>query len=185
MARASFHTASRQQRDQRIATVGNVVLFIVVVTLSVWMYHKSSTGQAVSPHRVTPPKPVALHAWLGGSEQSISGLVTARNHIAAAAAQRDLAGTGAACRTATSAVADLHRQMPSPEPVVTSTLQDAMTSYAIGLPYCISASQAQDGAGMQRAATYISLGDQAMRAALDILEPESGVEPRDLGVLIV
>ena len=177
--------ATRYQRDQQIARIGTVVCLLVVAAVS-WAYHRSS-GQLDAPEdsAETTNAPLSVTAWLNRSEPSINDLVAARNRIAAAAADRDLAGTGAACRSATGAVANLHQQMPSPEPTVDHTLQEAIGSYDIGLPYCISATQTQDGAGMQRAATYISQGDAAMRVALDYLGNVPGGEPRDLGVLIV
>ncbi len=124
-------------------------------------------------------------AWLSESEPSINDLVTARNDIAAAAARRDISLTGAACRKATGAVENLHQQLPSPEPAVNHLLHQVISSYDLGLPFCISATQTLDGAGMQQAATYMSQGDSAMRVALDLLENASGAQPRGLGVLIV
>jgi len=173
---------SRYLRDQRIATTGAVVLLIVTAAVSVWLHYRLDPpdSAAASPQRTSAPP---LHVWLAESEPSINDLVTARNNIAAAAAQRDLVRTGRACRAATGAVANMHLRMPSPEPMVTSSLQRAMDSYQIGLPFCVAATQTPDGEGMQRAAAYITAGDAAMRAALDVLQPDA--QPRQLGVLIV
>jgi hypothetical protein len=126
-----------------------------------------------------------MHAWLDESQPSINVLVSARNNIAAAASRRDIPATGIACQTATDAVATLRMHMPSPEAAVNQSLQQAISSYTTGLPNCISASRTVDGEGMQRAASYISQGDDAMRMALDILGDESAPEPNQLGVLIV
>lgn len=175
---------SRSQRDQRISAIGTVVFVVVSAAVSAWLYYRSdpSDGDATSlPNASVPPMPV----WLIETKQSINDLVNARNNIAAAAARRDLAATGVACRNATGAVANLHQQMPSPEPSVNNPLQQAITSYEMGLPYCISASQIQDGAGLQRAATLITQGDAAMRQALDLLGDDPSAAPCQLGVLIV
>ncbi len=180
---AAYHrTASdpRYRRDQRIATTRAVVLLIVAAAVSAWLYYRSDPPESAA---TSPPKAPPMQVWLAESEPSINDLVTARNNIAAAAAQRDLARTGTACRAATGAVANLHLRMPSPEPMLTNSLQQAIDSYAIGLPYCMSAGQTRDGEGMQRAAAYITEGDGPMRAALGILRPDD--EPRQLGVLIV
>jgi hypothetical protein len=126
-----------------------------------------------------------MHAWLDESQPSINIVVSARNNLAAAASRRDIPGTGIACQTATDAVANLRMHMPSPEAAVNQSLQQAITSYTIGLPHCISASRTVGGEGMQRAASYISQGDDAMKLALNILGNESAPESNQMGVLIV
>jgi hypothetical protein len=193
MARSSPRRPRRGERDQRMAATGTVVLSIITVALSTWMYQRTSTAQPDSADRVaaTPssaPSPqvrVQLRAWLTQSEPLINALVIARNNIAAAAAERDISGAGAACRTATGAVADLHRQLPSPEPTLTSSFQQAISSYERGLPYCVGATGVRDGNSLQQAASFISQGDTAMRAALDFLDRVPGCEARDVGMLIV
>lgn len=176
---------SRYQRDQRNAALGTGVFVVVSVALSGWLYGQSDApdGAPTSPPGASavPPMPV----WLAQTTRSINDLVTARNNIAAAAGRRDLAETGKACRNATGAVAHLHERMPSPEPSVNRTLQQAITNYEIGLPYCISATHDQDRAGLQRAASFITRGDDAMRVALDLLGEDPSAQPRQLGVLIV
>lgn len=177
----------------RIAATGTAMLLIITVALSGWMYRKTSTAQPDSPGSAATASPnapgpqgrVQLRAWLTQSEPLINALVIARNNIAAAAAERDISGTGAACRTASGAVADLHRQLPSPEPTLNSTFQQAISSYDLGLPFCSGALHVQESSGLQQAATFITAGDTAMRAALEFLGHVPGCEPRDLGMLIV
>lgn len=175
-------TTSRYRREQRIATTGTLALLIITAAISWLLYYRPDPAESAAP---SPPtaSPPPMHVWLAESEPSINDLVTARNDIAAAAAQRDLTRTGTACRAAAGKVAKMHVRMPSPESTLTSSLQQAIHSYEIGLPYCISAAQTRDGEGMQRAAAYITRGDGAMRAALEFLRPAS--EHRQLGVLIV
>lgn len=193
MATASLRPTSRYHRDQQIATTGSVVLLIVTVAVSTWVLYRWSTGQPVSTESAAtplagtsaPPVRVTMGAWLAESERSINDLVAARNNIAAAAAEHDIAATGAACQNAVGAVANLHRQLPSPESALTNALQRAAVNYDLGLPYCISATQTHDGPGLARAASYISQGDAAMRTAFHILGQESGTAPRNLRVLIV
>ena len=174
----------RYRRDQRVATTGTLVLLIATAAISWLLYYRpdSPENAATSPPTASaPPLPV----WLAESESSINNLVNARNNIAAAAAQNDFTGTVTACQAATGAVANLHSRMPSPLPVLTNSLQQAIQSYEIGLPYCISATQTREGEGMQRAAAYITQGDAAMQTVLDFLHPGTGTQPSQLGVLIV
>ncbi len=163
------------------------VLLIVTAALSAWVYHKSSSHQPESLAGAAPAPPsasdpqmrVQLRVWLTESEPMIDAVAIARNNITAAASQREIAATGAACRNAAGAVADLHRRMPSPDPMLNSQLLEAISDYEVGLPYCIL------GNGMQLAATYIIHADAAMHAAFDMLGHVPGCEPRKSGVLIV
>jgi hypothetical protein len=163
------------------------VFFIVAVAVSMWVYQRSDGQQpqtldsaALAPPSASDPQMrVQLRAWLTDSEPMIDALVIARNNIATAAGQRDVAATGAACQSATGAVADLHRKMPSPDPMLNSQFLQAISDYDVGLPYCIS------GNGMQQAATYLSQADAAMHAAFDMLGHVPGCEPQQSGVLIV
>lgn len=121
--------------------------------------------------------------WLTRSQGSINGVVAAREDIAAAATRQDVAATGAACQAATGAVADLDRQLPSPEQTLNSTLQYALVSHEIGPSYCVSGAKAYDGEALMRAAAYITRGDIFMRMVLDITGREPG--PPDVVSLIV
>lgn len=185
--------SSRYQYEQRFTWASWAGLLMVIVALSVWVHHRASTARSDSADgAVTPPASGAatsvhltLPSWLNESEPSINDLVVARNDIAAAAARHDIAKTGAACRSAGSAVAKVHLQLPSPEPALNTTLHDAVDSYDIGLPYCVSATQTHDAGGMQRAAAYISRGDTAMREALDYLGRHSSVAGPGVALLIV
>lgn len=175
----------------RVAAVCAVVLFMIFAAVSVWVYPRSPTGQSDSLDGVSTSASstlgtqmrVQLRAWLTESAPVINAVVIARNNIAAAAAERDIAATGTACQSATGAVADLHHQLPSPEPALTTTFAQAVSNYDVGLPYCVGASG--DGRGLQVAAPFITQGDAALRVALNFLEHVPGCEPRDVGVLIV
>ena len=182
---ASSTLSSRYERDQRIALAGMVSLLVVIAGLASWAYCKSSARQADSVNNSSASGAATMPQWLAESEPSINALVAARQEIATAAATGNLAATGAACRTASGAAAHLHRQMPSPTPMLTTTLQRALSSYDLGLPYCISATQANDGHGLQRAADYISEGDATMRVAIGFLGHDDDSEPAGQSVLIV
>ncbi len=168
------------------STLRAVVLLIVTAALSGWVYDRSLTAPpeardsaATAPPSASDPQMrVQLRAWLTDSEPMIDALVIARNNITAAAGRRDIAATGAACHTASGAVADLHRRMPSPDPMLNSQFLQAISNYDVGLPSCMS-----DG-GMQQAAIYITAADAAMHAAFDILGHVPGCEPGKKGVLI-
>ena len=179
----SHRFTSRYQREQRIMMASWAVFAVIGAILASAYLHWSSTRSAISGDATPPIAPTpSIHAWLDRSERVINDVIAARNAIAAAAAHHDIAGTGTACQTATGAIAHLHQQMPSPEPVLNSTLQQAISDYSTGLHYCISAGRTADGEGLPRAATYISQGDDAMRVVLDILSNESP-QPGNLGVL--
>jgi hypothetical protein len=126
-----------------------------------------------------------MHAWLDQSGHSIDDLVGARNSIAAAASRRDIPATGAACQSATGAVENLRQHLPSPKAVLNHTLQQAISSYTAGFPYCTSAARTAGGEGLQQAADLISAGDAAMQSALDILGNASDGIPGNFAVLIV
>lgn len=182
MASSTF--SPRYERDQQIALAGLIALLIVIAVMASWAYATSSARQADLVNSSAAPA-LTMPQWLDESEPSINALVAARQDIAAAAAKGDLAATGAACRSASTAAAHLHRQMPSPTPALTTTLQRALSSYDLGLPDCISAAQANDGHGLQRAADYIAEGDAVMRVAIGFLGHDSDLEPVSQGVLIV
>lgn len=182
MATSHLHN-SRYQHEQRI-TVASWIAVLFIATAWMWIHHTASAGPEDPPldGPAGPARPApSMPAWLAQSQPLVDGLVVARNNIAAAAAQRDLSATGAACQSANSAVESLHQQMPSPEPALTSTLQHVISSYTLGLHYCISASKTRDGEGIQKAVSYIADGDDAMRIATDML----GSKPFGQGVLIV
>jgi hypothetical protein len=178
---------SRYQREQRF-TIASWAVLVLIGALSASAYHHWSSKRSASPDEaaMAPVAPtISMHTWLEQSEAAVNGLVGARNTIAAAASRRDIPATGTACRTATDAVATLRQHMPSPEASVNSALQQAISNYTIGLPDCISASRNVDGQGMQRAARYISQGDDAMQLGLDLLEDQAAPSASQLGMLIV
>lgn len=184
---------NRYQYEQRFTLASWGALLIVIVVLSAWAHHHSSARRSDSADSAAMPsssgaassRPLSLPTWLNKSASSINELVAARNNIATAAARHDIAMTGAACRSASSAVAEVRQELPSPEPVLNSTLHDAVDSYEIGLPYCVRATQTQDAEEMRRAASYISNGDAAMRAALDFFDRSSGAGTPGVAVMIV
>lgn len=154
---------SPYQHELRVTAVSWVGLSVIVVLILAVAHHESSARISESPdaaamesNAFASPRRVTLPAWLTESEPSIDDVVVARNNIAAAAARHDIARTGAACGSASGAVAKLRQQLPSPEPVLNSTLRHAVDDYEMGLPFCVSATRNYDAAGMKRAARYIA-----------------------------
>jgi len=178
---------TRYRREQRFTAASWAVLALIGA-LCAAACHSWPAARSVSLDEAAAP-PVAptisMHTWLNQSEAAVNGLVGARNTIAAAASRQDIPATGMACRSATDAVATLRGHMPSPEASVNYALQQAISDYTIGLPDCISASRNVDGEGMQRAARYISQGDDAMQLALDLLQDESSPAASQLAMVIV
>ncbi|MBS4730722.1 hypothetical protein MSM1_21220 [Mycobacterium sp. SM1] len=114
----------------------------------------------------------------------MNALVAARHDIAFFAANHDLAGTGAACRTADDAVARLQHHLPSPDPWLNTALQQALGDYHVGLRYCVQGVQNRDANDIEQAATYLRQGDAGLQAAVDILQRDlSDPESRELGAL--
>jgi hypothetical protein len=198
------------QRGELITAAGWAVLLVAIAVLSGWAHHSLSTARpAATPPpsaAATPPPSTAatrppntaatpmtsgptdtqLRAWLAQAEPSIDALVGARDDIAAAAADNDMPGTGAACRTADDAIASLQQHMPTPDPELNNPLQQAISSFQVGLRYCISGAQNQQTNEIEQAATYIDRGNADLQTAVDILERDlSGSAPRDPGVLTV
>lgn len=122
------------------------VLAVVIAVLSTWAHHSLSTARsaktttaagppasASAPPPTSVPMRMQLRAWLAEAEPSINALVTVRDNIAAAAARKDVTGTGVACRTAGGAVANSQQHMPSPDPALNAALQQAIIGYQAGL----------------------------------------------------
>jgi hypothetical protein len=186
------------QRHELIAAAAGAVLLVVIGVLSGWAHYSLSTARPVLANTAattrasaatplaSPPMRTQMRTWLTPAEPSINALLTARHEITSAAAIDDIAGTGAACQTADGAVTSVQHHLPSPDPALTAALQRAMNTYRVGLGYCITGAQNQDGNDLEHAVTYINQGNAGLQAAVDLLEcdlPNS--EPRDPGVMTV
>jgi hypothetical protein len=134
------HQPARYEHHERKAAAGDAVLLVVIAVLSGWAHHSLSTARPVAPNTTatpsadttaspltSPPLRVQLRTWLTRAEPSIDALVDARHEIASAAANHDITGTSAACRTADGAVANLQHNLPSPDPALTAALQKAIS----------------------------------------------------------
>lgn len=182
---ACGHRHSRYRYEQRFTTVAWMLLLVLGASLAA--YHSWETNRSASDDRGSPPiaPTTSMRDWLAQSQSSINYVVTARNNIAAAASRKDIPGTGTACQTATEAVAMMRDHMPVPEAAVNQPMQQALSNYTTGLPFCVSAAGNADGEGMQMAARFISQGDEAMQVALDALGEEPDAQRGKFGVLIV
>jgi hypothetical protein len=178
----SHHLPTRRTPHDRRVTFTTWAAVLVMAAAWMWIHQTASAGPQDAPlDNPSAPQARPMPVWLAQSQPLLDGLVVARNDIAAAAARRDLPATGAACQAAAHAAQSLHQQLPSPDPMVNSTLHELLRSYDLGLPYCISASKTHDSGGLQKAADYLSDGDTAMRSAINLL----GCKPAGQGVLIV
>ena len=186
------------QRHELIAAAAGAVLLVVIGVLSGWAHYSLSTAPPVLANTAattqasaatplaSPPMRAQMRTWLTPAQPSINALLTARHEITSAAAIDDIDGTGAACQTADGAVTSVQHHLPSPDPALTAALQRAMNTYRVGLGYCITGAQNQDGNDLEHAVTYINQGNAGLQAAVDLLEcdlPNS--EPRDPGVMTV
>ena len=187
------------QRHELIAAAAGAVLLLVIGALSGWAHYSLSTARPVLANTAatppasasatpltSPPTRAQLRTWLTRAEPSINALISARHEIVSAAANDDIAATGAACQAADGAVTSVQRHLPSPDPALSTALQQAINSYHVGLRYCIAGVQNQDRNDIEQAVTYINQGNAGLQSAVDILErnlPDS--EPRDPGVMAV
>jgi hypothetical protein len=186
------------QRHELIVAAAGAVLLVVIGVLSGWAHYSLSTARPVLANTAattrasaatplaSPPMRAQMRTWLTRAQPSINALLTARHEITSAAAIDDIDGTGAACQTADGAVTSVQHHLPSPDPALTAALQRAMNTYRVGLGYCITGAQNQDGNDLEHAVTYINQGNAGLQAAVDLLEcdlPNS--EPRDPGVMTV
>jgi hypothetical protein len=188
----------RSQRHELAAAAGGVVLLVVIAVLSAWAHHSLSTARPAPPHDAAalpagafdpqlPPLPMSMQmrAWLNIAGPSLNALVNAQDDIVAAAAQGDVAGTGAACQAAAGAVANTQQHLPSPDAALNTALQHALTNYRVGIRYCISGTQNQDAEDIGQATAHISQGNTDLQAAVDIVEGDLSSDAREPGVLTV
>lgn len=196
-AKPSRHRAPAPPRLRRREVSVVAVLFVIGV-LSVWARHSLSTERPASPitaaappvtsaaSATSPPVHAQLRAWLARSQPSIDSLLTARREIASAAANNDIAATGATCERADGAVTIMQQSLPSPDPALNTAFGRAIDSYHVGLRHCIAGAHNNDGDDMGQAAAYIRRANAELQAAVDLIEsqlPDS--EPRDTGVVTV
>jgi hypothetical protein len=188
----------RYQRHELAAAAGGIMLVVVIAVLSAWAHHSLSAVRLPSQHAAAaapasglaprplsvPPSP-PMRAWFNEAKPSIDALVVARDEIVAAVTQGDMAATGAACRTAAGAVANLQQHLPSPDPVLNTALQQAITNYQLGIRYCIWGTQNQDAVKIGKATVYIDQGNTDLQIAVDIIESDLSSEARGTRVLTV
>jgi hypothetical protein len=170
----------RRQRHELLAAAGGAVLVAVIGTCTGWSHHGSTAAAPVAatraearPADAVPPGASAMHgplrAWLSRAEPSIDALLTARHLIASAAANNDIARTGATCASAQDAVAALQQSLPSPDARLTNAFQQAINRYGVGLDYCVSGARNQDGHVMARAVGYIRQANGELQAAVELV----------------
>jgi hypothetical protein len=181
MAYSGLHRAP-DKCDALLAAAGGAALLVVIAALSAWAHYSLSVSEPHANRAATPPARAStaplpsqvmraqLRTWLTEAEPSINALVTTRHEIASAAANHDITKTGAACQTADGAVANFQHQLPSPDPVLNTLLQQAIAAYHIGVHYCTSGVQKNDANDIEQAANYIDQGNAGLEAAVDILQ---------------
>ncbi|MDI3315288.1 MAG: hypothetical protein QJR12_13770 [Mycobacterium sp.] len=163
------------------------MLLVVIGVLAGWAHHSLSAARPGSPTiAATPPasdvvRPLPapslhaqLRAWLTDTQPSMHALVVARDGIAPPAANHDLDGTAAACQTADDAVASLRQRLPSPDPMLTTAVEQALNSYHAGLRFCVWGVHNRDGNAIEQAVMYLRRADAEWQAAVDILQHDLG-----------
>ena len=120
-----------------------------------------------------------MQAWLTDAKPSIIALVGAADNLVTAARLGDIAVTGAACQTAAGAVANFEHHMSSPDPTLNAKLQQAITSYHVGIRHCVSGTQHRDPVEIGEATVYTNQGSTDLQAAVGIIEADLSAEARD------
>ena len=200
MATSSRHRKSARsarkggdhQRRELVAAASGAVLLVVIAVLSAWAHQSLSTVRPASPHAaaaqpassVSPPQPplpmgTQVRAWLTDAKPSIIALFGAADNLVTAARLGDIATTGAACQSAAGAVANLQHHMPSPDPALNTELQQAITSYQLGIRHCVSGTQHRDPIEIGEATVYTNQGNTDLQAAVGIIEHDLSAEARD------
>jgi hypothetical protein len=202
MARSSRHSAHppgkqrRYQRHELIAAASGAVLVALIAVLSVWAHHSLSTSRpaarnttAVLPASAasaaplpSPPLRVQLRGWLDEAEPSINALVVAVDNFVATADRPDIAGTGTACRTAAGALASAQQYLPSPDPALNITLQQAFNDYQAGIRCCTLGTKFHAATDIGHAADFIDQGKIVLQNAFDILEADLSADSDVLSV---
>jgi hypothetical protein len=130
-----------------------IAVSVVVFVLSAGAHHTWSDGRQASSRASAPPTtssvsptppaaPVGppLQAWFTDAKPSITTMFIAADNFVTAARYGDIAGAGAACRTAADAVAELQHHTQSPELALNTKLRQAITNYQAGIRHCSQAS---------------------------------------------
>ncbi|BBX61689.1 hypothetical protein MSAS_08630 [Mycobacterium saskatchewanense] len=182
------------RRGELIAAAGGATVLAVVGLFSGWANHSltsarpvaATTAPAAPADTMVPAAPspmrVPLRTWLSQAEPSIDALLTARQSIASAAANNDIARTGATCESAKDAVGALQHALPSPDARLNNAFQQAINRYGVGLQYCTAGAQNRDARDMAQAATYIRQANGELQAAVDLATAQVPREPEVLTV---
>jgi hypothetical protein len=193
MATSSRHRASRKRGgSELVAAVGGAVLLVVIAMLSAWAHHSLSTVQPASPHAAAAqpansmspplaplPMGTQVRAWFTDAKPSIIALFGAADNLVTAARYGDIAATGAACQTTAGAVANLQHHVPSPDPALNIELQQAITSYQLGIRHCVSGTQNRDPIEIGKATGYINQGSTYLNATVGMIEDDLSSDARD------
>ena len=177
---------------QLVIAVGSAVLLVGIAVLSAWAHHSLSAprqssqhapaAQPATPNSPPPPGlPVSqpLRAWSTDAKPSIRAMFIAADNFVTAARYGDIAAAGGACHTAANALATLQQHMPSPDPALNTSLQQAITHYQAGVRDCVAGKQDRDPVETGKAMVSINHGSTDLQAAVGILEEDLASEARD------
>lgn len=193
MATSSRHRASRKRGgSEPVASAGGAVLLVIIAMLAAWAHHSLSTVRPASPHvaaaqpanSMSPPlAPLPMgtqvRAWFTDAKPSIIALFGAADNLVTAARYGDNAATGAACQTTAGAVANLQHHMPSPDPALNIELQQAITSYQLGIRHCVLGTQDRDPIEIGKATAFINQGSTYLNATVGMIEDDLSSDARD------
>ena len=76
-------------------------------------------------------------------------------------------------------MANLQHHMPSPDPALNIELQQAITSYQLGIRHCVSGTQNRDPIEIGKATGYINQGSTYLNATVGMIEDDLSSDARD------
>ncbi|UMB68750.1 hypothetical protein [Mycobacterium paraterrae] len=170
-----------------IATTYGVALLTAVVVSALWAHDSLLTAPparpsavAVQPAGVLPPSlPAQARGWLRQGQSAIHDLFVAGDYAVIDASEKNVAGAGVACQSASAAAARLQEHLPSPDSSANLLLQEAIGDYRAGIHRCLSGAHDNDAARLDRSMIDIKRGGAELQDAIEILIADEHIESPD------
>lgn len=174
-----------------IATAYGAASLVAVAVTASWAHHSLATGHpaqpaavAVQPAGVAPPSLQAqVPAWLREAQSSIHDLFVAGDYAVLDASEKNVAGAGMSCQSASAAAARLQQHLPSPDASANLLFQMAIGDYRAGIHRCLSGAHDNNAGRVDVSMTDIKRGGAELQDAIEILIADEHIEHPDHHVL--
>ena len=184
---------ARYRGGMLIATVYGVAVLVAVAVSAIWAYLGLPTAPparpeavAVHPAGVVPPSlPVQARGWLREAQPAIHDLFVAGDYAVIDASEKNVAGAGVACQSASAAAARAQEHLPSPDSSANLLLQMAIGDYRAGIHRCLSGAHDNDVGRVDASMTDIKRGGAELQDAIEILIADEHIESPDHHTLTV